>query len=104
MLTITVEGELEKRLRARAMRVKSEPNNFALATLERGLHEEEDWTELQNALAQHAGMGVLPDLLPNDSTEAQAHILGAFANDSEWDVFEEAIAQERALANAREAE
>ncbi|WP_395094095.1 hypothetical protein [Armatimonas sp.] len=104
MLTITVEGELEARIRARAHRAKSEPDNFALATLERSLEEEKDWVELENALVRHGGKGILPALLPDTPTEAQSQILGAFADDSEWEAFEEAIAQERALANARESE
>ena len=104
MLTITVEGELETRLRECARRARSEPDNFALATLERSMSEEEDWTELETILAHHGGKGILPALLPDTPEAAQPHLLGAFSSDAEWGIFEEAIAQERLLANAREVE
>ena len=75
MLTITLEGE-----------------------------EESDWTAFHKAIAQHGGKGILPNLLPTAPEQAQALVLGAFADDPEWDVFLQAIAQERAKANARETE
>lgn len=103
MLTITVDGELEIRLRARANRAGRTPDKFALAALEHSL-ELDDWSALQTALAQHGGKGILPEQLPDDPKQAQSQSLGAFAGDPEWDAFLDAIAKERERANACEPE
>jgi predicted DNA-binding protein len=104
MLTIMVDGELEVRLRARANRAGRTPDNFALAAIEHSLEGDDDWSALQNALAQHGGKGILPAQLPDDPKQAQSQGLGAFASDPEWDEFLEAIARERERANSCEPE
>ena len=104
MLTITVEGELEARLRARAARAGREPDRFALTALERTLEDAAQWDELQEVVARHKGKGVLPSLLPDDAEEAQSSALGAFSADRGWDEFQAAIAEERQKANIHESE